>query len=145
MIHCIYTAKILQFILFKIVFEVNMQQKKILAERIRKNRESLRKEHLSKDGKKTSIRKWSTLDLAENLGVHRSMIEAWENEINSRAPTPNQLRQLCNLFQCDIGHLFGDYDSKKREIADIQEVTGLSETAINKLTALHCQFAVHGF
>lgn len=40
---------------------------------------------------------------------------------------------MAELFNCDIGYLLGDYDERDRETADIKEVTGLSEIAIERL------------
>ena len=46
------------------------------------------------------------------------------------------LIKLCSIFDCDIGYLLGEYDTKKREIADIQNMIGLSEDAICMLKEL---------
>ena len=101
-----------------------MHQNNVVAQRI----EALRLEHKNN---KLGDGGWTTEKLAEKLGVDRSKIEAWGNSTNDRAPKPHELRQLCNLFNCDIGHLFGDYEMKKREFSDIQAFTGLSEHTIN--------------
>ena len=47
--------------------------------------------------------------------------------------TINDCVKLCNLFNCDIGHLLGEYETKKHIAADIQNETGLSEKAIDIL------------
>ena len=43
---------------------------------------------------------------------------------------------MCEKLECDVGHLFGEYDCKKRQAEDVQELTGLSEKAIEKLFRL---------
>jgi len=51
-------------------------------------------------------------------------------------PNWEQILELCNIFECDIGYLVGEYTTKKHMNANIQEVTGLSEKAINKLSTI---------
>ena len=65
----------------------------------------------------------------------RSTIGNWET--GKHLPSTDQLIQLCNLFQCDIGCLFGDYDERYRSIADVCEITGLSENAVSFLFKLN--------
>lgn len=71
------------------------------------------------------------MNLSENS---RSTIRNWEK--GERLPTTDQLIQLCGLFHCDIGFLFGDYEQRYRSLADISEITGLSESAIRRILAL---------
>ena len=41
--------------------------------------------------------------------------------------------KLCDLFDCDIEYLLGEYDCKHKTEEDIHRVTGLDETSINIL------------
>ena len=65
----------------------------------------------------------------------RSTIGNWET--GKHLPSTDQLIKLCNLFQCDIGCLFGDYEERYRSIADVCEITGLSENAVSYLVRLN--------
>lgn len=40
---------------------------------------------------------------------------------------------ICEVANCDVGYLFGDYDEPKRTTADVVAATGLSEKAANRL------------
>lgn len=43
------------------------------------------------------------------------------------------LLAVCEIFNCDMGYLLGEYNEKTRELHEISAITGLSETAIKKL------------
>lgn len=43
---------------------------------------------------------------------------------------------ICDVLDCDVGYLFGEYEEKKRESSDISAITGLSEKAIRNLSKL---------
>lgn len=43
---------------------------------------------------------------------------------------------ICDVLDCDVGYLFGEYEEKKREFSDICAVTGLSEKAVWNLSQL---------
>lgn len=47
------------------------------------------------------------------------------------------LYRLCEILECDIGYLLGEYPTKKRDTADVQKVTGLSEKSIETLKSLN--------
>ena len=64
-------------------------------------------------------------------GIKRQTIAKWEK--GEEMPPLDVLCTLCVPFQCDLGYLLCEYDYKTRLNADIAEVTGLSETAINNL------------
>lgn len=40
---------------------------------------------------------------------------------------------MCDLFNCELGYLLGEYNCKTRATTDIQAATGLSERAIDRL------------
>lgn len=64
-------------------------------------------------------------------GIKRQTIAKWEK--GEEMPPLDVLCTLCVPFQCDLGYLLCEYDYKTRLNADIAEVTGLSEAAINNL------------
>lgn len=43
---------------------------------------------------------------------------------------------LCEVLDCDIGYLFGEYEERHRTSADIAAETGLTECAIQKLQSI---------
>lgn len=80
---------------------------------------------------------WSQTRLAEELGLSnesRQTISKWETGATS--PSLENIINMCEKLECDVGHLFGEYDCKKRQAEDVQELTGLSEKAIEKLFRL---------
>lgn len=58
-------------------------------------------------------------------------LRAWEK--GKRLPDIQTLLYMCIIFDCDIGYLLCDYDTKRWQAADIQQYTGLSEAAISRL------------
>lgn len=42
---------------------------------------------------------------------------------------------MCDLFDCDMGYLLGEYEEKHRVAAEVCDATGLSETAVQRLSA----------
>ena len=93
------------------------ERKSQIGERIKKRRKKV--------GYKTQT------DLARELRCERTAINAWE--AGKRLPTLDNLQRMCALLDCEIGYLLCDFDCTTREAADIREVTGLSEEAINTL------------
>lgn len=71
-------------------------------------------------------------ELGEKISYGYQMIGKWER--GETRPSLDSLFSLCDVFNCEIGYLLCEYDSKKREFADIQAVTGLSERAIEILS-----------
>ncbi|MDD4414288.1 MAG: helix-turn-helix transcriptional regulator [Oscillospiraceae bacterium] len=74
---------------------------------------------------------WSQDDLAEKMNCTRQTISNWEK--GNLNLTIHDFMKLCDFFDCDIGHLIGEYEAKKHIAADIQKETGLSEKAIETL------------
>ncbi|CVI69062.1 hypothetical protein BN3660_01432 [Eubacteriaceae bacterium CHKCI004] len=64
-------------------------------------------------------------------GFTRQTIAKWEHGLE--LPPLDVLCTLCVPFNCEIGYLLCEYDCKTRENTDINQVTGLSEDAINAL------------
>lgn len=65
----------------------------------------------------------------------RQTISDWEKGKKKEIPL-HTLVCLCNIFNCDMGYLLGEYDCRTRPVTDIHAYTGLSETAIETLHAL---------
>ncbi len=94
-------------------------RKKLIGERIKKERKTLKlskkefclKIYLSEQSVKT--------------------VTAWEN--GDRLPDLESIARMADLFHCQIGYLLGDFNSRTREIADVREIIGLSEFAIQSL------------
>ena len=62
---------------------------------------------------------------------NRKTISNWEKGIS--LPPLDIMLRMCDLFECDLGYLLCEYDTKTRSATDIQAETGLSEDAINVL------------
>ena len=45
---------------------------------------------------------------------------------------------ICEVLDCDVGYLFGEYKERHRISADIAAETGLTESAIQKIHNLRC-------
>lgn len=58
-------------------------------------------------------------------------LSAWEK--GERIPDLDSLARMAEVFQCDIGYLLGDYDTRRHKNADICETTGLSESSVEFL------------
>ena len=76
-------------------------------------------------------------DFIEALGekgvpIGRNKISAIENGEQSQFTLPFLLA-CCNLFNCDMGHLLGEYNCKTRDMQFIHDETGLSEESISLL------------
>lgn len=70
-------------------------------------------------------------DLAVVLNTVRQTYSKYEN---GQSPIMlDDAIKLCNFYDCDIGYLIGEYDTKKHIVADVCSVTGLSENAVEKL------------
>lgn len=95
-------------------------------------------ENKTKTGKRISeLREkagYKTIEkFADELGYSRQTVAKWEN--GNAMPTLDQLCDIVSLLECDIGYLLCLYDTRYFEHADICKTTGLSEKAVNILTA----------
>ena len=75
-------------------------------------------------------------NLAERINVTRNTIAAWERqeeEKGGRIPPLSDLLKMCDVFECELGYLLGEYDCKTRAATDIHAETGLNEEAIKLL------------
>ena len=98
----------------------NIYDSKRIGERLRQRRKEL---NLSQE------------DVALRCHCVRQRYAKWEQG-NIQTLSLDDLVNLCNLFQCDIGYILCEYDTKRHVVADIHAQTGLSEKAIECLTAL---------
>ena len=97
---------------------INNYSEKRLAKIIKTTRENMKKQ--------------TQQDVADLLGLESR--QAYANIENGKSEIkPYYIFKLCEIFDCDIGYLFGEYPTKKRVSADVQEVTGLSELSIEYL------------
>lgn len=78
------------------------------------------------------------IEKLEDLGIpfSRNRLSSIENG-TQRSFSLEFLMGVCEIFQCDMGYLLGEYDEKTRSIHDICEAIGLSEDAVNKLYYEH--------
>ncbi len=74
-------------------------------------------------------------DLAAELGTTRQSISKWEKGEGVEI-TLNMLLSLCNVFDCELGYLLGEFDCKTRAETDVCEKTGLSPKAVKNLLTL---------
>ena len=70
-------------------------------------------------------------EIAEKLGIGARAFANIENADSNL--DWKHVYKLMEVFSCDIGFLTGEHLTKRREAADIQAVTGLSEDAIEGL------------
>lgn len=74
------------------------------------------------------------------LASKRKVIWGYENK-GAHPKDFSIYAKLCAALDCDMGYLFGEYETARRENADIYAETGLSEMAVVNLQAL--SHAVH--
>lgn len=68
-------------------------------------------------------------ELADKVGSTRQTIAKWEKG-NDNGICLDTIKCMCEIFNCEIGYLVGDYDTPQKETTDIHNRTGLSEKAI---------------
>lgn len=87
------------------------------------------------DQKKEDSRKTSQEDFGYILGGYdRRKIAEWEK--GKELPPLKTMLRMCELFDCELGYLLCEHDTKTRAAADIQSETGLSEKSITTLKEL---------
>lgn len=73
-------------------------------------------------------------ELAEKLQLSaesRQTIAKWEK--GEAWPHYDYLMAMCEVFNCDLGHLLCQYECRTQSMNDICEITGLTENAISAL------------
>ena len=85
---------------------------------------------------------WSQDKLIEQLqnrqaGIGRTTLSAIESGKKDALDhvSLSALCAMCDLFDCDMGYLLGEYEEKHRVAAEVCDATGLSETAVQRLFA----------
>ncbi len=77
-------------------------------------------------------------DFAARMGYayeSRQTVANWEK--GKSLPCLDDMMKMCDIFDCELGYLLCEYDCKKRDTADVQNITGLSEDAIEKLSVIN--------
>ena len=87
-----------------------------------------------KRARRSMGRKYTLTYMGELLKLTRQSYAKFEK--GDVSPHLDYIYDMCKIFDCDIGYLFGEYPMKKREISDVHELTGLSEKAIERLIEL---------
>lgn len=73
-------------------------------------------------------------ELAETNIASKPTIVNWEkSDGKNRIPTLEQLLELCELYDCEVGYILGEYDTRTRAATDIFAETGLTEETVTKL------------
>lgn len=107
--------------------------KTIMGQRLREAREEIK---LSRDKFSQLLNTFSDRPITngkqEEMNVER--LKQWEYGNNPIAV--EWLPLLCRALNCDVGYLFGEYEEKHREAADIRKTTGLTEDAISALKTI---------
>lgn len=83
-------------------------------------------------------------DLAKKIGLSeesRQTIGKWEN--GKLMPQFEDMLKMCEVFDCELGYLLGEFNCKTREGTDIQAKTGLSEKAIKSLLKINQDTSNH--
>lgn len=76
-------------------------------------------------------------DLAERLGLSqesRTTVAKWEH--GTTFPPCQIIPDLCAALNCDAGYLFGEFDTPRKAVSDIQDETGLSLLAAENLLVI---------
>lgn len=68
-------------------------------------------------------------EISKDLGVGDRMIAKWENGEN--IPSTEKLIRICNECGCDFEYLLGTQEQYRKETYSVQDLTGLTERAIN--------------
>lgn len=82
-------------------------------------------------------RGWTQGQLCEAMYFSASSVSTirnWEKGI--KVPTLEHIFKLSELFECDMGYLLGDYDTRTWEAADIFESIGINQAAVDFLRSL---------
>ena len=72
---------------------------------------------------------------ASKRGVSYDRLKEWE--YGNNAIPLEWIPAVCDVLECDVGYLFGEYEELTRQATDICKETGLSEKAADSLIGLH--------
>lgn len=73
----------------------------------------------------------SQKELCAIVNRGRDIISKWEN--GREIPSLSILLKICDVYNCELGYILGEYSCKTQEKTDIQNKTGLCESAIDSL------------
>lgn len=68
--------------------------------------------------------------------IHYSRVSLNNCRKKGTIPPLNDLCNMSELLNCDVGYLLCEYDCRTRENADVQEITHLNDTTITNLNHL---------
>lgn len=102
------------------MFEYNYE---MIGKRIKEERE---RRHISQDGFIEMLGK-------RNIPIGRNRLSSIENGKCAEKMELEKLVAICDIFQCDIGYLLGEYKEQTQDKHFICQQTGLTETAIDLL------------
>lgn len=69
--------------------------------------------------------------LAKALGIDTRTLY---NYLNGKSKIElKHIIKIADIFNCEVGYIIGEFDSKTKEVSTIQKATGLSDTAIDIL------------
>ena len=84
---------------------------------------------------------WKQADMGNKIAealdtgdFHQGTISTWER--GEALPPLKYFFILSELFDCDIGYLLCDYDTKRKDTSNICDVTGLSPETVEMLSTL---------
>ena len=91
---------------------------------------------------------WSQDKLIEELqnrqtGINRNNLSAIENGKEGALGNISltALCAMCDMFDCDMGYLLGEYEQRHRVAAEVCDMTGLGEVAVQRLLTLRADRA----
>lgn len=83
--------------------------------------------------------KYSQEQMSEKIGLEsRQAYANIENGITNIQLS--HIIKFCEIFDCDVGYLFGEYKTKRSKTANIQKEIGLSESAITYLKDFYDEY-----
>lgn len=86
--------------------------------------------------RKISQEKFVDMMRDAGAGMSKPTLEAIEKGKWGNFPTLNHLMAMCSIFDCDMGYLTCEYDSKTIVAEEMSKHTGLIESAIDTLHEL---------
>ena len=95
------------------------------------NRAAIIGDRIKKERKRLHLSQQELLQKVYLSEKSVASLRAWEH--GKRLPDMDTLARMCEVVQCDFGYLVGDYDQKTIETNRIQQITGLTEPAIERL------------
>ncbi len=113
--------------------------KKLMGKRIKQARENL---DYSRQQFADILNSQENLPIVQNKidSVSLERLKKWESGENPIAL--EWVPIICNVLDCDVGFIFGEYEEHKHKSADICKATGLSEKAVSDLISYN-DYAPH--